>query len=172
MYAKAFEILGKVFSKPFLFQHGFNLSPMYRRSTGRVYSVSENLLEAKVKIPLNYKNRNYVGSIFGGSLSSATDPIYMIQLVQVLGNEFVVWDKAATIKFKRPARETAYACFAFSQEEIDQIKKEVAEKKEIDLLKEVEITNKEGSVVFAELSKTIYVADKKYYKNKRALRSS
>lgn len=172
MYATAFEILGKVFSKPFLFKHGFNWSPMYRRSTGRVYAVSEDLLDVKIKIPLNYKNRNYVGSIFGGSLSSATDPIYMIQLVQVLGKEFVVWDKAATIRFKRPARETAYANFLFTPAEIDSIKKDVADQKEFDIQKEVEITNKSGSIVFASLHKTIYIADKKFYKNKRKLKNS
>lgn len=27
-----------------IFKHGFNLSPMYRRSTARITSVSENLL--------------------------------------------------------------------------------------------------------------------------------
>jgi|TARA_B110000967_G_C18846531_1_gene542280 acyl-CoA hydrolase len=59
----------------------------------------------KVRIKLSYKNSNYVGSIFGGSLLSATDPILMVQLINILGNKHVVWDKAAAIKFKRPAKE-------------------------------------------------------------------
>jgi len=172
MYITLFRILKKFFSEAFLFKHGFNLSPMYRRSTGRVYAVSQDLLEAKVKIPLSYKNKNYVNSIYGGSLSSATDPIYMIQLIQVLGDDYVVWDKAATIKFKRPAKETAYANFVFSLEEIEQIKKDIREQKEIDLIKEVTLTNKDGSVVFAEVSKTIYVADKIHYKEKRKARNT
>tara|TARA_B110000240_G_C13483785_1_gene446463 strand:+ start:476 stop:664 length:189 start_codon:yes stop_codon:yes gene_type:complete len=59
----------------------------------------------KVRIKLSYKNSNYVGSIFGGSLLSATDPILMVQLINILGNKHVVWDKAAAIKFKRLAKE-------------------------------------------------------------------
>jgi acyl-CoA hydrolase len=65
----------------------------------------------KVRIKLSYKNSNYVGSICGGSLLSATDPIFMIQLMNILGNKYVVWDKAAAIKFKRPAKEMCYVDF-------------------------------------------------------------
>lgn len=172
MYAAAFNILKKVFSNAFLFKHGFNLSPMYRRSTGRVYEVSPDLLHAKVRIRRSYKNINYVGSIYGGSLSSATDPIYMIQLLHILGDDYVVWDKAATIKFKQPAKETAYANFDFTEAEIEQIKNDIQQKKELDLVKELNITNKEGTVVFAEVSKTIYIANKQFYKQKRKAKAN
>jgi acyl-coenzyme A thioesterase PaaI-like protein len=161
----------KNFIKPnTLFKHGFNFAPMYRRSTGRLYFVSEDLLEVKVKIPISWKNKNYVGTIFGGSMASATDPIYMIQLMNILGEKYVVWDKEATIKFKRPAKSSAYADFKFTPEEISQVRADVAEKNEIDLTKKVNITNKVGSTVFAELTKTIYVADKVFYKKKRSNR--
>lgn len=172
MYSIFFNFLRKIIKKHTLFKYGFNLSPMYRRSTGRVYYASENLLNVKIKIPLTYKNRNFVGSLFGGSLSSATDPIYMIQLIQILGEDYVVWDKATTIKFKQPARETAYASFDFTEKEIAQLKTRVAADKEIDLIKQLVITNKDGSVVFAELIKTIYIADKEYYKEKRRAKKS
>lgn len=140
---------------------------MYRRSTGKIIEVSEDLLRAKVKIPISYKNRNYVGSIFGGSLFSATDPVFMIQLMNILGTDYVVWDKSAEIKFKRPAKENSYVDFIFTNEEITQIKERVKEEKEIDLYKEIKITNKDASAVYAEVSKIIYIADKNYYKNKR-----
>lgn len=169
MYASIAKFLSRFVKKHSLFKHGFNISPMYRRSTGRVYYCSEDLLHVKIVVPLSYKNKNYVGSIFGGSLSSATDPIYMIQLINILGDDYVVWDKAVTIKFKRPAKESAYAEFSFSADEIDQIKETILNKKEIDLVKEVNITNKEQTIVFAELVKTIYVADKAHYKAKRQL---
>ncbi len=98
------KILSKFFKQHTIFKYGFNISPMYRRSTGRIIEVSEDLLKARVKIPISYKNKNYVGSIFGGSLFSATDPVFMIQLMNILGNDYVVWDKSAEIKFKRPAK--------------------------------------------------------------------
>ena len=172
MYATIAKVLEKFISKSNLYKYGFNLSPMYRRSTGRIYEVSDDLLEIKVRIKLSYKNSNYVGSIFGGSLFSATDPIFMIQLMNILGNDYVVWDKAASIKFKRPAKETCYVDFILTADEITQIKKDVEIKKEIDLVKNIKLTNKDKSVVFAEVSKTVYVANKNYYKEKIRLKKS
>ena len=165
MYKIAFEFLKRFFSEAALYKYGFNLSPMYRRSVGKIKSVSKDLHEVAIKIPLNYKNRNYVGAIFGGSMFSATDPIYMIQLMNILGDDYVVWDKAAEIKYKRPARENAYATFCFSVAEIIQIKKEVSVKKEIDFEKQVNIVSASG-VIFAEVTKTIYISQKSYYKQK------
>jgi len=169
MYKIAFEFLKRFFSEAALLKYGFNLSPMYRRSVGKLLFVSEDIHQVKIKIPLNYKNRNYVGAIFGGSMFSATDPIYMIQLMSILGNDYVVWDKAASIKYKRPAKETSFVDFKFSKEEIAQIKEDVANLKEIDLEKQVLITSASG-VVFAEVMKTIYISQKSYYKEKIQLR--
>lgn len=172
MYAKISKILEKFISKSAIYKYGFNLSPMYRRTTGRLYEVSKDLLVVKVRIKLSYKNSNYVGSIFGGSLLSATDPIFMIQLMNILGNKYVVWDKATAIKFKRPAKETCYVDFVFNADEIIQIKKEVEIKKEIDLVKHIKLTNKDKSIVLADVSKTIYIADKNYYKEKTRLKEA
>ncbi len=166
MYQKLTKILRRFFSDAQIYKYGFNWSPMYRRSTGKVIEVSDDLHYVKVKIPISFKNRNYVGSIFGGSLFSATDPIYMIQLLNILGEDYVVWDKAATINYKRPAREDAIAEFIFSKEEIEKIKKDVADNNEIDILKKLNIISKSGAVI-SELEKTIYVANKTFYKEKR-----
>ncbi len=170
MYATSVKLLGKYLKKNVIFKYGFNLVPMYRRTTGRVMFVSEDLMTIKIKIPLSYKNSNYVGSMFGGSMTSATDPIFMVQLINILGDNYIVWDKESTIKFKRPAHEAAYANFNFSTTEIEKIKADVAGKNEINVIKEVNITDKTGKLVFARLVKTIYVADKTYFKEKRKLK--
>lgn len=167
MYAQIQKVLEKFMGKASIYKYGFNLSPMYRRSTGRIIAVSDDLYSVTIRIKLSYKNSNYVGSIFGGSLFSATDPIFMIQLLNILDENYVVWDKAASIKFKRPARETCYADFIFTNEEIEKIKTDVSEHHEIDLEKHIQLTNKDGSIVFAVVSKTMYIADKKYYKEKQ-----
>jgi len=74
--------LGKRFvSYNTLFKYGFNWSPMYRRTTAKVLRVSPDLSEITVKLPINWKNKNYVGTIFGGSMFSAVDPIPMVQLI-------------------------------------------------------------------------------------------
>ena len=154
-----------------LFKIGFNLSPMYRRSTGRLTEVSEDLLKVKIKIPLSYKNRNYVGTIYGGSLYSATDPIYMVQLINILGSDYVVWDKSSEIKYKRPAKKVAFATFEFTKQEIENIKERVVKEKEFDLVKELNITGPNNEV-YCELSKVLYVADKNYYKEKKKKKRS
>ena len=166
MYRTLNNIAKRFFTDAQIYKYGFNWSPMYRRSTGKIIEVSEDLLYVKVKIPLSIKNKNYVGSIFGGSLFSATDPIYMIQLINILKDDYVVWDKEATIKYKRPARETVFTEFVFTKNDIEDIKNEVSKNGEFNLIKTPNIVNKDG-VIIAELNKTIYVADKNFYKEKR-----
>ena len=103
IYKKLAEIGQKFLSRQKLFRYGFNLSPMYRRSTARIRTVSEDFLEIKIKLPISYKNRNNVNTIFGGSMFAAVDPVPMVQLMELLGKDYVVWDKSAEIFFKRPA---------------------------------------------------------------------
>ena len=166
MYRTLTGIAKYFFTDAQIYKYGFNWSPMYRRSTGKLIQVSANLMHVKIKIPLSYKNKNFVGSIFGGSLFSSTDPIYMIQLIKILGDNYVVWDKNASIKYKRPARETVFCNFLFTSDEIKRIKNDVKNKGEIDLVKTSNIVS-ENNIVIAELTKTIYVADKHFYKEKR-----
>nr|WP_299346120.1 DUF4442 domain-containing protein [Allomuricauda sp.] len=153
-----------------LFKYGFNLSPMYRRSTARVTEVSKDLMEVKVKLPISYKNRNYVDSIFGGSMFSAVDPIPMVQLINLLGDDYVVWDKSAEIFFKRPAKEHLYANFIYTLEELEHLKNRVKEENEVEIVKSTYLTGKDQNTVYCEVRKTLYVADKSHYKKKRALK--
>lgn len=169
MYRTATNFLKRFLKTSTIYKYGFNWSPMYRRSTAKLIEVSDDLHYVKIRLKLNWKNRNYAGSIFGGSMLSATDPIYMIQLIQILGDDFVVWDKAASIKYKRPAKETIYAKFVFSAQEIDELRKQISLKNEVNITKSVELINAKN-IVFAEIEKTIYVANKSFYKEKVRLR--
>ena len=167
LYQKIAEIGTKFFKKKTLFKYGFNLSPMYRRSTGRITYVSDDLLDVKIKLPLTYKNRNYVNSIFGGSMFSAVDPIPMVQLINLLGDDYVVWDKSAEIFFKRPAKTHLYANFNYSEEELADIKQRVSQENEIEILKTTLLKDDHSEKVYCEVKKVIYVASKSYYKEKR-----
>ena len=167
IYQTIAEIGSKFIGKPKLFKYGFNLSPMYRRSTGRITDVSDDMMDIRIKLPISYKNRNYVNTIFGGSMFAAVDPIPMVQLMDILGSDYVVWDKSAEIFFKRPAKENLYAHFSYSAEELDAIKENVALNNETEIVKKTALTNKDGNIVFCEVRKTIYVADKSYFKKKR-----
>ncbi len=167
VYQKLADVGSKFIKKHTLFKYGFNLSPMYRRSTARVTHVSEDLLQVTVKLPITYKNRNYVNSIFGGSMFSAVDPIPMVQLINLLNKNYVVWDKSAEIFFKRPAKEHLYAEFSYTPQELDTIRTKVGLENEMEIVKITNLTNRDKTQVFCQVKKTIYIADKSYFKKKR-----
>jgi len=143
-----------------------NLYPTYRRTGGRLTFISDDLKEAHIRLKLGWGTKNYVGTMYGGSMASAADPIYMIQLIRILGEKYVVWDKAASIQFKRPGTETLYMRFLLADEFLDKIKQRVVEEQEFDIDLETEWVDKSGKV-YATVIKTLYIADKAYYKNKR-----
>jgi acyl-coenzyme A thioesterase PaaI-like protein len=76
----------------------------------------------EVRMKLSRWNRNYVGTHFGGSLYAMCDPFYMLILIEALGPDYVVWDKAATIRFRRPGRGPVAARFHIPEERIAEIR--------------------------------------------------
>lgn len=170
VYQKFVAMGSQYIGKAKLFKVGFNVSPMYRRSTARITSVSKDLLEVKIKLPISYKNRNYMNTIFGGSMFAAVDPIPMVQLINLIGDDYVVWDKSAEIYFKRPAKENLYATFQYTLAELEEIKQKVDAQKEIEIIKTTFLTNREENVVYCEVHKNIYIASKAYFKQKQAKR--
>ena len=96
----------------------------------------------------------------------------MVQLINIIGNEYVVWDKAAKIRFLRPGTSDLYAEFIYTKDEVDEIKKQVAEKNEIEISKVTQLKEQKTDLVCCEVDKRIYIADKKFFKNKRAKRTN
>lgn len=135
---------------------GFNLFPAYRGTGGRVTYISSNFREVRVRLPLNWRTRNYVGTIFGGSLYGAVDPMYMIMLIKILGPGYTVWDKAAAIRFIKPGRLTLHARFLIEEEEIATIKRLLETVPSIDRTYRVDLTDAAG-LVHASVEKTIYI---------------
>src|SRR2546430_17234545 len=107
---------------------GFNWFPAYRGTGGRVAYIAADWSEVHVRVPLSWRTRNYVGTIFGGSMYGAIDPVYMLMLMKILGPEYIVWDKAATIRFRRPGREPLLAVFRIMPEMVAEIRSDVAER--------------------------------------------
>ena len=170
MYQTLAAIGPKLIGKARMFRIGFNLAPMYRRSTGKIIHVTDDLLNVTMRLAISYRNKNYVGSIFGGSMFSAVDPIPMVQLINLLDSQYVVWDKSAEIYFKAPAREDLYADFQYTEQELKHIRDTVANQHEMEIVKVTKLTNQDKTKVFCEVNKTIYIASKAYYKAKRESR--
>lgn len=137
----------------------FNLFPAYRGSGARVLYISADYREIRVKIPLTWRTRNYVGTIYGGSMYAGIDPIYMLMLIKTLGSGYIVWDKAANIRFKRPGKETLFADFLLTQEELDEIKLLLETEKSVDRIYTVELKDKNGKI-HCLIEKTLYIAGK------------
>ncbi|MEM7379520.1 MAG: DUF4442 domain-containing protein [Pseudomonadota bacterium] len=162
----------RFFKRSSLFKHGLNWSPMYRRTTGRVVSVSDDLLRIVVEVPIGYRNRNYVGAIFGGSLFSAVDPVPMVQLINLLDSDYIVWDKSAEIRFKVPAYQDVVAESIYTPDEVEAIRTEVEAAGEMVYAKTTRYTDRRGETVFCEVDKTLYIATKAHHKAKKRRRES
>ena len=107
-----------------LFQRFPKLINLWRPLRGagiRLKHASPDLRSLDVEMRLTRANRNYMGVHFGGSLFSMTDPFYMIMLTKALGPGYVVWDKAATIRFRRPGTSTVHAHFELSEGRLAEI---------------------------------------------------
>lgn len=135
---------------------GFNVFPAYRGTGARITYIADDWREVHVRLSLNWRTRNYVGTIFGGSLYGAVDPVYMIMLIKALGPDYLVWDKAATIRFIRPGRETLRATFRITDEDVDALRAEVDRAGRVERTYSVELLNAAG-VVHAHCDKLLSI---------------
>lgn len=134
----------------------FNWYPPFRRTGARVTFISEDLLEARVRLPLDRRTRNPHGSIFGGALYAAVDPIHAVIIGRKLGPGYTVWMKAATIRFKRPARSAVTAEVRLTSREIDAIRDELRDRRKTDRDFSLTLVDENGEVA-ANFTLTIHV---------------
>ncbi|MDQ3265527.1 MAG: DUF4442 domain-containing protein [Myxococcota bacterium] len=137
----------------------FNLFPAYAGSGGKIRYIAGDWREVRVEIPLSLRTRNYVGTIYGGSMYGAVDPLYMLMLIKCLGPGYVVWDKAAAIRFRKPGRTTLHARCVITSEELIAIRDLLETQRSSDRVYRLELTDARGEV-HAEIEKTIYVRKK------------
>src|SRR5687767_5881175 len=92
----------------------WNAWPPFLGAGIRIDAVAKNLRRVDVSLRLYPWNRNMVGTHYGGSLFSMTDPFYMAMLIDALGKGFIVWDKTSTIRFRKPGKGTVRCVFELS----------------------------------------------------------
>jgi hypothetical protein len=146
------------------------LSPNWFRRIGNLWlpflaagikatEVAPDFRHAKVMLKRRWYNTNYVGTQFGGSIYAMTDPFYMLMLINNLGRNYIVWDKAASIRFRKPGKTALYAEFTLSEEDLQCIRTTLQTAPKMDWLRTVIVRDTNGEVV-AEVEKTIYIARK------------
>jgi uncharacterized protein DUF4442 len=130
--------------------------PPYLGAGVRVTYVSDDFRTVNVEMPLRFYNKNYVGTHFGGSLYSMCDPFFMLMLINILGPDYIVWDKAASIRFKKPGKGLVKASFHISEEKIAEIRAAADSQRKVEPEFQVSISDSEGNVI-AEIDKLLYV---------------
>jgi acyl-coenzyme A thioesterase PaaI-like protein len=138
------------------FQLLVNLYPPYLGAGVRVTRIADDFHSLDVEMRLRPWNRNYVGTHFGGSLFSMVDPFFMIMLIELLGKPYVVWDKSASIRYRRPGRGTVRAHFEIPPERVTEIREAVDETGKVEPVFRVEIRDAQDEVV-AEVEKLLSV---------------
>lgn len=139
-----------------LLRRGMGWWPPFLGAGIRVRSLSDDFREAVVELRLGRFNRNYVGTHYGGSLYSMTDPFYMVMLLHVLGSDYLVWDKSGSIEYLAPGRGTVTAHFTLPQARLDEIRAQAAGGDKVLPEFEVDVVDEAGAVV-AKVRKTLYV---------------
>lgn len=143
---------------------GFNFFPAYRRTGGRIVFISNDYKEVHVRLGLNWTTKNYVGTVFGGSIFGASDPIYMVQLYHILGNEdYIIWDIEGHVKFLKPVKKKVYARFNITDDLLDEIKLKTHQSKK-HTIKLRTFFEDENQVIYAEIERTIFISYKKFRK--------
>jgi len=118
--------------------------------------MDDDLRAVDVELRAHWYNRNYVGTHYGGSLYSMADPFYMLMLIRNLGPGYIVWDKAASVRFRRPGRGTVRAEFRLTQQQLDSFRERLQTEEKIEPTFVVEIKDELGEVV-ALVEKLLYI---------------
>lgn len=126
----------------------------------RIVEVAPDFRRAVVEMRLRFYNRNAFNTHFGGSLYAMCDPFYVLLLVPLLGPDYVVWDKAASIEFLRPGRGTVRAVFEWDDAQLADVRARTAQGEKYEPVRVVEIRDEAGEVV-ARVHKTLYIRRKK-----------
>lgn len=131
----------------------------FRGAGIRIKHIAPDFRLIIVEMKLRWFNRNYVGTHFGGSLYAMTDPFYMMMLINILGRDYIVWDKGAKIDFIKPGRRTVQVRFEMTESEIEDIRTRADKMGKYIFDKQVNIIDEKG-VLVATVIKTLYVRRK------------
>ena len=123
-----------------------NLWPCYLGTGARLTHLSADWRTVRVKLPLSWRTKNAYGTHFGGALYAAVDPLFVLMYRKVLGREIVVWDKAASIRFRRPGRSTLFAELRVEEVELEAIRAALLEGPKVDRTYTVELRDAQGEV--------------------------
>jgi hypothetical protein len=140
-------------------RHVINLWPPFLGAGIRVTRLQPDWRAIDVEMKLRFWNANFVGTHYGGSLYSMADPFYMLMLMENLGRDYIVWDKSASIRFRKPGVGKVRASFRLSKEQIETIRQQLDTQEKVEPVFAVEVRDESGELV-AEVQKLLHVRKK------------
>ncbi len=136
-----------------------NFWPPFLGAGIRVKRISPDMKSIDVEMKLRWWNANYVGTHFGGSLFAMTDAFYMLMLMANLGRDYIVWDKAASIRYRKPGKGRVRAEFRLTDAQLDDIRDKLKTLPKYEPTFQVDVKDESGEVV-AYVEKLIHVRNK------------
>ena len=143
--------------KASLLRRGMGWWPPFLGAGIRVRKFSEDFRDAVVELRFGRLNLNYVGTHFGGSLYSMTDPFFAIMLMHNLGGRYLVWDKSGSIEYVAPGRGAVQARFVLTEERIGEIRAQAEGGEKVLPEFQVEVRHVDDDSIVALVRKTLYV---------------
>ena len=137
-----------------------NFWPPFLFSGVHVVAIDDGYRHAEVELRLRPWNRNYVGTHFGGSLFAMTDPFWMLLVMNALGRDYIVWDKAGAIEFVKPGRSHVRARFDLDDTVLDELRAATAGGDKTLRWFDTDVIDDDGEVV-ARVRKQLYVRRKR-----------
>lgn len=152
---------------PGLFKFFMNLYPPFLFGRIRVQKVSKDFSRVTVVARRSVLNKNWAGTIFGGTIFSAGDPfhamMYRIAIAKRYDVDVRVWLKHADITYKRPADTDLFYDIHISDEDVLKAKDAVIENGRYFITHAIEARNKKGEVC-AVMNYTTYIGKRIPYK--------
>ena len=152
------KILGGA-KNPAHLRRWMNFWPPFLGAGIRIKYISPDTKSIDVEMKLRFWNANYVGTHFGGSLFAMADPFYMLMLMANLGRDYIVWDKAASIRYRKPGKGVVRAEFRVSDAQLDDIREKLKTLPKYEPTFQVEVKDESGEIV-AVVEKVIHVRKK------------
>ncbi|WP_353950530.1 DUF4442 domain-containing protein [Knoellia sp. S7-12] len=141
-------------------RRGLSVWPPFLFAGIRVSELSPDFRRARVELADRGLTRNYVGTQFGGSIFAMTDPFWMFLTLRALGDDYIVWDQAAEVRFVKPGKGRLHAQFAVTDELLDELREAASGGDKVLRWCETDVLDESGEVV-AHVRKQLYVRLKK-----------
>ena len=146
-----------------IIKHALNIWSPYLGAGIKIEYISKDWKEIKVSMKLRFYNRNIMNTHFGGSLYSMIDPHIMLMLMQLLGEDYIVWDKSAEIDFIKPGKGKVHAVMRISDDVLSEIKEKTANGEKYLPEFNINIYDENNNIV-SKITKILYIRKKKAFK--------